>query len=237
MRSVVSNVGTSPGEGAGQGGAIFATMVFGCAMASENSSWRECLPEDFPCGISQKNASRGAGRFVRRGRSAPGHRRCRARPQSYSALKGVAQRTSSRLSQSVVRNGNDGRSELRVFAVPGLYASCESVKLWERLKAENGAPTEAPIQPGALSLSIRRSFTPAARPRPLKGTFRYDPTNSDNSGQDTTREETLNQNLQPAKRKCLAAQRTHLTASLQRTIALLPYCPLALLRSALQALG
>ncbi|KAJ1143457.1 hypothetical protein NDU88_009766 [Pleurodeles waltl] len=35
---------------------------------------------------------------------------------------------------------------MRVFAVPGLDASCGSVKPWERLKAENGAPAKAPIQ-------------------------------------------------------------------------------------------
>ncbi|KAJ1194337.1 hypothetical protein NDU88_003626 [Pleurodeles waltl] len=56
MRSVASIVGRSAGEGAGHGGAICAAMVFGCAMASDNSSSRECLPEDFPFGIFPKVA-------------------------------------------------------------------------------------------------------------------------------------------------------------------------------------
>ncbi|KAJ1114712.1 hypothetical protein NDU88_002943 [Pleurodeles waltl] len=35
-------------------GAICTAMVWCCAMTPENSSWRECLPEDFPFGIFPK---------------------------------------------------------------------------------------------------------------------------------------------------------------------------------------
>ncbi|KAJ1180408.1 hypothetical protein NDU88_005629 [Pleurodeles waltl] len=52
MRSVTSNGGEAAGDGAEPGEVPCVAMALGCARASENSKWRECLPEDFPLGIS-----------------------------------------------------------------------------------------------------------------------------------------------------------------------------------------
>ncbi|KAJ1163850.1 hypothetical protein NDU88_004302 [Pleurodeles waltl] len=54
IRSVVSAEWGLAGGVAEQGGIICDAVGVGGAIAFENSSWRECLPGDFPLGIATR---------------------------------------------------------------------------------------------------------------------------------------------------------------------------------------